>query len=87
MYSACMVSSRPPISPATASPLSPLPISLAYGRWRSFLVVYIGHPGENGGDAMSRRADVPTEFVSVLEGLMLLFFALVVWFEGRGAAA
>jgi simple sugar transport system permease protein len=40
-----------------------------------------------GGDAMSRRADVPTEFVSVLEGLMLLFFALVVWFEGRGAAA
>jgi general nucleoside transport system permease protein len=39
-----------------------------------------------GGDSMSRRADVPTEFVSVLEGLMLIFFALVVWFEARRAA-
>jgi ABC-type uncharacterized transport system permease subunit len=36
-----------------------------------------------GGDSMSRRADVPTEFVPVLEGLMLLFFALAVWYEGR----
>jgi ABC-type uncharacterized transport system permease subunit len=40
-----------------------------------------------GGDAMSRRADVPSDFVPVLEGLMLLFFALAVWFEGRGSAA
>ena len=40
-----------------------------------------------GGEAMSRRADVPTEFVSVLEGLMLLFFALAVWIEGRRAGA
>ena len=40
-----------------------------------------------GGDAMSRRADVPSDFVPVLEGLMLLFFALAVWFEGRGSVA
>ena len=39
-----------------------------------------------GGDSMSRRADVPVEYVSVLEGLMLIFFALAVWFEGRRAA-
>ena len=38
-----------------------------------------------GGDSMSRRADVPTEFVSVLEGLMLLCFGLAVWFETRHA--
>ncbi len=38
-----------------------------------------------GGESMSRRADVPAEFVSVLEGLMLLFFALAVWWEGRRA--
>lgn len=38
-----------------------------------------------GGDSMSRRADVPTEFVSVLEGLMLLCFGFAVWFESRGA--
>jgi ABC-type uncharacterized transport system permease subunit len=39
-----------------------------------------------GGDSMSRRADVPNEFVHVLEGLMLLFFALSVWWNGRRAA-
>jgi simple sugar transport system permease protein len=39
-----------------------------------------------GGQSMSRRADVPAEFVSVLEGLMLLFFATAVWLELRRAA-
>lgn len=38
-----------------------------------------------GGQAMSRRADVPAEFVSVLEGLLLLFFAAAVWLELRRA--
>ena len=40
-----------------------------------------------GGESMSRRADVPAEFVSVLEGLMLLFFASAVWLEVRRATA
>lgn len=39
-----------------------------------------------GGDSMSRRADVPSDFVQVLEGLMLLFFAIGVWWDGRRAA-
>ena len=56
--------------------------SLAVVPFAAFLAVLT-----IGGDSMSRRADVPTEFVSVLEGLMLIFFALAVWFEGRGAAA
>jgi simple sugar transport system permease protein len=34
-----------------------------------------------GGDSMPRRADVPTYFVEMLEGLMLLFFAGAVFFE------
>jgi len=34
---------------------------------------------------MSRRAEVPSEFVEVLEGLLLLCFAVVVWFERRWA--
>ena len=38
-----------------------------------------------GGQSMSRRADVPAEFVSVLEGLLLLFFATAVWLELRRA--
>lgn len=38
-----------------------------------------------GGPAMSRRAEVPSEFVEVLEGLLLLCFAVVVWFERRWA--
>jgi general nucleoside transport system permease protein len=38
-----------------------------------------------GGQSMSRRADVPAEFISVLEGLMLLFFATAVWLELRRA--
>ena len=56
--------------------------SLAVVPFAAFLSVLV-----IGGDAMSRRANVPTEFVSVLEGLMLLFFALAVWFEGRRGAA
>ena len=56
--------------------------SLAIVPFAAFLAVLA-----IGGDSMSRRADVPTEFVSVLEGLMLIFFALSVWFEGRGATA
>jgi len=34
-----------------------------------------------GGDSMPRRADVPTYYVEMLEGLMLIFFAAVVYFE------
>jgi simple sugar transport system permease protein len=36
-----------------------------------------------GGESMPRRADVPTYYVDMLEGLMLLFFAAVVYFERR----
>ena len=39
-----------------------------------------------GGDLMARSADIPTPFVQVLEGLMLLFFAVAVAIE-RGWAA
>lgn len=39
-----------------------------------------------GGQSMSRRADVPAEFIAVLEGLMLIFFAMAVWLETRRAA-
>ncbi|MGE3797366.1 MAG: ABC transporter permease, partial [Thermomicrobiales bacterium] len=41
----------------------------------SFLIV--------GGDSMARRADVPTYFIELLEGLMLLCFALAVYLERR----
>jgi ABC-type uncharacterized transport system permease subunit len=34
-----------------------------------------------GGESMPRRADVPTYYVEMLEGLMLIFFAAVVYFE------
>ena len=36
-----------------------------------------------GGPAMSRRAEVPSELVEVLEGLLLVCFAVAVWFERR----
>lgn len=39
-----------------------------------------------GGPAMSRRAEVPSEFVEMLEGLLLLCFAVAVWFERRWRA-
>ncbi len=41
----------------------------------SFLII--------GGDSMARRADVPTYFVELLEGLMLLCFAFTVYLERR----
>jgi simple sugar transport system permease protein len=34
-----------------------------------------------GGESMPRRADVPTYYVELLEGLMLIFFAAVVYLE------
>ncbi|MBX3069207.1 MAG: ABC transporter permease [Thermomicrobiales bacterium] len=36
-----------------------------------------------GGDSMARRADVPTYFIELLEGLMLLCFAVAVYLERR----
>lgn len=36
-----------------------------------------------GGDAMSRRAGIPTYYVEMLEGLMLIFFAFAVYLERR----
>lgn len=36
-----------------------------------------------GGDSMPRRADVPTYFVEMLEGLMLICFAVAVYLERR----
>lgn len=36
-----------------------------------------------GGQSMPRRADVPTYYVEMLEGLMLIFFAAVVYLERR----
>jgi ABC-type uncharacterized transport system permease subunit len=39
----------------------------------SFLII--------GGESMPRRADVPTYYVGMLEGLMLIFFAAVVYLE------
>jgi general nucleoside transport system permease protein len=38
-----------------------------------------------GGESMARRADVPTYFIGLLEGLMLLCFAVTVFFERRWA--
>lgn len=38
-----------------------------------------------GGDSMARRADVPTYFIELLEGLMLLCFAVAVFLERRWA--
>ncbi|MEA2584823.1 MAG: ral nucleoside transport system permease protein [Thermomicrobiales bacterium] len=35
-----------------------------------------------GGESMPRRADVPTYYVEMLEGLMLIFFAAAVYLEG-----
>lgn len=40
-----------------------------------------------GGASMPRRADIPTYYVQVLEGLMLLFFACTVYLERRFAPA
>ena len=40
-----------------------------------------------GGQSMPRRADVPTYFIQVLEGLMLIFFACSVYLERRFAGA
>lgn len=39
-----------------------------------------------GGATMPRRADVPTYFIGILEGLMLIFFACSVYVERRLAA-
>jgi general nucleoside transport system permease protein len=39
-----------------------------------------------GGDSMPRRADVPTYFVEMLEGLMLICFAVAVFLERRWPA-
>jgi general nucleoside transport system permease protein len=36
-----------------------------------------------GGEAMARRAEVPTYFIAMLEGLMLLCFAVAVYLERR----
>lgn len=36
-----------------------------------------------GGASMPRRADVPTYYIQILEGLMLIFFACSVYFERR----
>lgn len=36
-----------------------------------------------GGGAMARRADIPSYYIGMLEGLMLIFFALSVWAERR----
>jgi simple sugar transport system permease protein len=36
-----------------------------------------------GGDSMSLRANVPTYYVDMLEGLMLIFFAFAVYLERR----
>jgi len=36
-----------------------------------------------GGDSMPRRADVPTYFIEMLEGLMLICFAVAVYLERR----
>ncbi len=38
-----------------------------------------------GGDSMARRADGPTYFIELLEGLMLLCFAVTVYLERRWA--
>lgn len=40
-----------------------------------------------GGVSMPRRADIPTYYVQVLEGLMLIFFACSVYLERRFASA
>jgi len=39
-----------------------------------------------GGESMARRADVPSYYVQMLEGLMLIFFAFAVYLERRVAA-
>ena len=36
-----------------------------------------------GGESMPRRADIPTYFIEMLEGLMLLCFAVAVYLERR----
>jgi simple sugar transport system permease protein len=40
-----------------------------------------------GGASMPRRADVPTYFIQMLEGLMLIFFAFSVYIERRLSGA
>ena len=49
--------------------------SIPFAFFFSFLLV--------GGDSMPRRADVPTYYVEMLEGLMLIFFAVAVYLERR----
>lgn len=45
----------------------------------AFLLAFL----QVGGEAMPRKADIPTYFVEMLEGLMLLCFAVTVWLERR----
>ena len=40
-----------------------------------------------GGESMPRRADVPTYYIEMLEGLMLIFFAAVVYLERRSLSS
>lgn len=46
---------------------------LPFAFFFSFLII--------GGQSMPRRADVPTYYIDMLEGLMLIFFAAVVYLE------
>ena len=54
---------------ARLRPLGVIPVAFFF----SFLLL--------GGDLMSRAAEIPTQFVEVLEGLMLVFFAVAVALE------
>jgi general nucleoside transport system permease protein len=56
---------------ARLSSLAVIPFAFFF----SFLII--------GGDSMSRRANVPTYYVDMLEGLMLIFFAFAVYLERR----
>lgn len=55
---------------------------LPFAAFLSFLTI--------GGEMMARPLEIPTYFVEILEGLMLIFFAVAVFLErataGRGAA-
>jgi general nucleoside transport system permease protein len=52
---------------------------LPFAYFFSFLAI--------GGEMMSRPLEIPTSFTEVLEGLMLVFFAVAVYFERRFAPA
>ncbi len=56
---------------ARLSSLAVIPFAFFF----SFLII--------GGDSMSRRANVPTYYVDMLQGLMLIFFAFAVYLERR----